>query len=211
MLPFTGMMPVIQTTTLAERLGFYFSLLVTFVILIRMFALEEGAIKAKKMVKENLKGLVFALLLFVYGNAQWGANTFGILIMNLPNRLYENTVVLNSKDQEVPDYYTRKQSIVLTFQDNKINKLSTIELSRTLFQYPYEPSPQSGDTLILKGKENLFGVYVEELSVYPKNVNTNPYTLTITDGDYIFVLPIIFILVLILSLYFLTAELKSIE
>jgi hypothetical protein len=210
LLPATYALPVIQTTTFEFR-AFWHAVVIAVLLFAFFFSAKKNdRQKGKEVFKSGGFRGIAIMLIFAFGMiyclAQWGANTFGILIKALPNHVYENNVELISKDHEVPDYYTRKQSIVLTFQDKQINKLSALELSRTLFRYPHEPSPQAGDTLTLKGKENLFGVYVEELTIYPKSEKVNPYILKIADGNYIFVLPILFILSLIFGVYFFVAR-----
>lgn len=206
LLPGVYALPVIQTTTLEFR-AFWHAV----VIIVLLFAIFFSAKKNDRQIsKEMLRiggfrgvaSIFFFVTAMVYCLAQWGANTFGILVKALPNHTYENTVELISKNHEVPDYHTRKQSIILTFQDSKVNKLSTLELSRGLFHYPRKPSPQTGDTLKLKGKENIFGVYIEELAVYPKAEKINPYELKIRQGDKIFVLPFLFMSGLVLGIYF---------
>ena len=202
LLPFTYGMPVIQTTSFTERVVFY---LIAFIIIIfttYLTALKEGIRASRKMIVGNVIGILIFIALLVFGNATWGLNTFGILIKTLPNMVYENKVeVIESKANG-----SRYKSQFFSFQDTKTGKLSTLEISDIMFNYNKMPKVQLGDSLVLKGKENLFGAYIEELTVYPKNEKTRPFILNIAMGNYIFILPALFILGLAVGIYFIIVK-----
>lgn len=206
MLPFTKGMPVVQVISFTEKYILYFFL----IVITQYFAYVAASRAEKRVMKDMLKGdwvgqFLFSIVL-AYAAANWGGvNALGILINVFPNEPYENKVkVIDSKENG-----DRHKSQEILFAKSYSAEHATLEISNIMFHYRDKPRIKSKDILTLKGKKNLFGTYIDEIYVQPKNLTNSPFTLNVNLGRYIFILPALFIFLLIFLSYKLSEKLKS--
>jgi hypothetical protein len=107
-----------------------------------------------KGVKERF-GSIWGLLLFTFCGAELSGTSLGTLVKIFPNKPYSAQMeVVNAEAKG-----SKMRSVDLDLKSNTDGKVYYLTLSKSLFNYP---KFNIGDKLILKGKQNWFGVYIEE-------------------------------------------------
>lgn len=200
MLPFVKVLPVLQLNNMWHRSPVYIGLLLGTFALGYLGAKIENRRLMIKTLTENKKSNVIGALAFVLGGAMTTANTIGILVKALPNEPYKKQVEVISVEPQG----SKQQS--LTLKDDQLSVLFNLEMADVLFHYRNQPDLQVGDTLLLNGKENSFGVYIEKIIIYPKGNKINPFVLNISLGNRIFILPILFVCGLTAFCYFVVVK-----
>ena len=96
--------------------------------------------------------------MFSYGGAEGPGNVLGLLVTKFSNKAYMAQVeVLDAKNQG-----SKYKSIVLNLKSKADGKIYYLTLSKKMFDYP---EIKSGNKMILEGKPNIFGAYVESFKV----------------------------------------------
>lgn len=95
----------------------------------------------------------------------WGAdshaNIMGLLVLHtLPTQPYIGHVLVEQAKFEG----SKHKSIYLTLHSEADGKTYYLRLSKKIFDYP---RIEAGDKVTLKGKQNNFGVYVEDFEMEP--------------------------------------------
>ncbi|WP_124553668.1 hypothetical protein [Methylophilus methylotrophus] len=143
----------------------FFSRFIEVVFIWLSFIIFYFIISAKKE-KEAVVGVVgvnitswigglLGVFLFAYGGAHDVGNTYGLLVLTLPNTSYiEEMQIVNLKSKG-----SKYKYVELDLESKRTGKAYYLTLSERRFNYSMF---RAGDRLTLKGKENFFGIYVEE-------------------------------------------------
>lgn len=166
MLPFINILPYLQTLPLWERL--LWSTMLTLV------AILFGFIATTKKQRRSIAALTMSswkdiawgalgCVMFIFAAAALNDNLFGSLVKIFPNDPY----IARFEVTTAEFFDSRNKSVTLGLKAQSNGKLHYLTLSKRLFDYP---KFQRGDVLILKGRRNIFGTYVES---FEKNVPSN--------------------------------------
>ncbi len=92
--------------------------------------------------------------MFIYAAADLSCNSLGTLVKIFPNQPYiEQMAVVNAKASG-----SKMKSVDLDLKSNADGRIYYLTLSKQLFNYP---KFNVGEKLLLKGRKNFFGVYIE--------------------------------------------------
>jgi hypothetical protein len=97
--------------------------------------------------------------LFVYGGASYSANTLGLLVMHTVQN-YPCTYKVEVLKADFQG--SKSKSIFLNLKSESDGKIYYLTLAKKLFNYP---EIKFGNKMILHGKQNIFGIYVESFEV----------------------------------------------
>lgn len=157
MLPFVNILPYLQTMQLWERL--LWSTILTLLAISFGFAAttkkQRRSIAA--MTVSSRKDIAVGVLgcaMFIFAAAALNDNVFGSLVKIFPNDPYIARFEVTATEFSG----SRNKSVTLGLKAQSDGKLHYLTLSKRFFDYPRF---QHGDILIIKGKQNIFGVYVE--------------------------------------------------
>ncbi len=96
---------------------------------------------------------------FILLGAFMSANTMGLLVLHtIPTQPYLGHMLVKQMKYEG----SKSKSIYLTLYSETNGKTYYLRLAKKLFDYP---EIKAGDKMILKGEQNVFGVYVHQLKV----------------------------------------------
>ena len=158
LMQFTGILPYLHNWVIFERLILVFlvwCLVIIFYLLVSTDKQKKSVLSTIQYSFKNWVISFFGVLLFVYSGAWLSANSLGTLVKIFPNEPYSAQMeVVNVKTQG-----SKYKSVNLDLKSNADGEIYYLTLSKQLFNYP---KFNIGDKLILKGKQNWFGVYVEE-------------------------------------------------
>jgi hypothetical protein len=155
---FTGILPYLNVWQFYERLIFVFLNWCFAIIFYLIVSTEKQKKSVLLTIQFNLKDWilgVLGILLFICSGAWLAANSLGPLVKILPNELYTSRMVIVNVEADG----SRNKSANLDLKSIADGKIYYLTLSKRLFNYP---KFNIGDKLILKGRQNWFGVYVEE-------------------------------------------------
>jgi hypothetical protein len=110
---------------------------------------------------KNKLGATLGMAMFIGSSAFFNANTFGTLVKMFPSEYYIATFEV----QEAVSFGSKHKSIDLKLETNLGGKVYYLTLAKKLFDYP---KISTGDKMILKGQQNIFGVYVEDFEIITK-------------------------------------------
>lgn len=157
LLPVVKVLPYMQSYSLCERVlwssGFYL-----FVCIVARGVSSPQQLRAIKAVVRNSAGnaigLAIGLAAATYTAAWLSANIFGSLVKVFPNTPYESSCEII----EAVSSGWRYKSVDIECKLNPYGEIRYLTLSSRLFDYP---TLNSGDSLVLSGRKNFFGVYIE--------------------------------------------------
>lgn len=163
MLPFVNELPYLHYLTLWQR-----SQISVFIFTISYFLMWLGASpKNRKYSAEIGRGIKnqiarwLGFIGFIFSGAYFNANIMGLLVLHtVPTQPYFQHMLVDQMKYEG----SKSKSIFLTLQSKSDSKTYYLRLSKKLFDYP---RIEAGDQIILKGQQNVFGVYVEEFEMEP--------------------------------------------
>lgn len=157
--PIFNKLPYLEAMNPPEKFIWSFSITVfiffLYLLLSESIILKNGItyISGLNLKRKLLASLGF--LMFVYASVDLSCNTFGTLVKIFPNKPYSAQMeVVNAETKG-----SKMRSVDLDLKLNTDGKVYHLTLSKSLFSYP---KFKVGDKLILKGKKNWFGVYIEE-------------------------------------------------
>jgi hypothetical protein len=160
LLPFVNILPYLQSQPFAAR--FFFSVnawlctgALWFVIIT---AKERRVISALFSGWKDIAGTVAGIAMFAYFAAELSANTFGSLVKVFPGQSYmQRFEVMNTESAG-----SKYKSVTLELRSQSHRQAFYLTLSKRLFDYPQF---NGGEVLMLKGKQNFFGVYVDDVEL----------------------------------------------
>ena len=121
--------------------------------------------KNRKYAAEVVKGIKnqvgkwLGFILFIFSGAIFNGNMMGLLVLHtLPTQPYLNHVLVD----EIKYQGSKSKSIFLTLHSEADGKTYYLTLANKLFDYP---RIEAGNKMILKGQQNVFGVYVEQFEM----------------------------------------------
>lgn len=159
LMQFTGTLPYLHNWKLLFRLIFFFCLWLSAIIAYLILANQKQKKSVLSTLQYNLRDWTLSFLgalLFIFSGAWLVANSLGPLVKIFPNEPYiSQMVILNAEAQG-----SRHKSVNLDLKSSADEKVYYLTLSKRLFNYS---KFHVGDKLILKGNQNWFGVYVEEV------------------------------------------------
>jgi hypothetical protein len=96
---------------------------------------------------------------FIFSGAYFNANIMGLLVLHTvsPQAYFEHMHV-----EEIKYQGSKHKSILLTLHSEADGKTYYLTLAKKLFDYP---RIEAGNKMILKGQQNVFGVYVEQFEM----------------------------------------------
>jgi hypothetical protein len=163
MLPFVNELPYLHYLTLWQ------SLQVSLVIFsISYFLIIVGAKpknrKAAALFTEGAKGKLMTscgFFGFVFFGALFSGNIMGLLVLHtVPTKLYLDHLLVDQMKYQG----SKSKSIYLTLHSETDGKIYYLTLAKKIFDYP---RIEAGDKIILKGQQNIFGVYIEDFEMEP--------------------------------------------
>lgn len=163
MYPFVNHFPYLHYLTLWQRLQVSLVIFSVSYLLIMIGASPKNKKAAAEAVKgvKNQIGNWLGILLFIVGGAHFNGNIMGLLVLyTLPTQQYLDHLIVD----QVIYQGSRHKSIFLTLHSETDGKTYYLTLAKKLFDYP---RVEAGNKMILKGQQNLFGVYVEQFEVEP--------------------------------------------
>lgn len=96
---------------------------------------------------------------FILLGAYTSANIMGLLVLYAtPNQPCVYHMVVDESKHEG----SKSKSLYLAMHSETDSRTYSLRLARKLFNYP---EINAGDKMVLTGKENIFGVYVERFTV----------------------------------------------
>ena len=162
-IPFVNELPYLHFLTFWQRVNCYFLLFSISYLFIKWGARPENK-KAATEVVSDIKNQVAKWLgfcLFIFGGADSHANIMGLLVIyTLPTQPYLEEMRID----KVKFQGSKSKSIYLTLHSETSGKTYYLTLAEKLFIYPRF---EAGDKMILKGQQNIFGVYVEKFDLGP--------------------------------------------
>lgn len=163
MLPFVNELPYLHYLTLWQRLKISFLLFTVSYFLMWLGANSKNRKYAAEAVKgiKNQVGKWLGFALFIFTGALFNANIMGLLVLHtVPTQSYFEHMHVDQMKYEG----SKSKSIFLTLQSKTDGKTYYLRLSKKLFDYP---RIAAGDKMILKGQQNIFGVYIEDFEIEP--------------------------------------------
>jgi hypothetical protein len=161
LIPFVNVLPYLQRWSLAGRLTCSVLLWVTAYLLAVVTCSREQLRSIAAVAFHSRKqriGMVLGTIMFMYAGAKLSANSFGLLVWMLPNSPYMGQFEVMAATSSGSKY----KSLDLDLQAERDGREYHLTLSKRLFDLPqYQP----GDRVVLRGKENLFGIYIESMRI----------------------------------------------
>lgn len=157
-------LPYLQKFAFGER--FAISGFFTVVILIITAFLWPKNFLVYKAPKRlgTLKNVFMAFSGFVmatFFSAWLSGNIFGSFVKLTPGTEYEERLLI----KDVAYQGVRYRTVTLLMERKGDSNLTYLTLAKRLFNYP---EFKVGDSIMLHGKKNIFGVYVDSFAVIPK-------------------------------------------
>lgn len=157
-LPFVNELPYLHYLTLWQRLQ-----VSVFIFSISYFLMWMGASPKNRKYSSEIAGGIknqlgkwLGSFLFILGGAYFNANIMGLLVLHtLPTQPYLNHVLVD----QIKYQGSKHKSIYLTLHSETDGKTYYLTLAKKLFDYP---RLEAGDKLVIKGEQNIFGIYIEE-------------------------------------------------
>lgn len=162
--PFVGLLPYLHTKAFGER--FIWSVLLT--ILCAICAYFGATAKNKRFAMSMISGwkeiglLVSGLFMFTYFSAVDSANTLGSLVMVFPAEPYHSQFRVIGMEFSGT---RKKRSVDLKLKSSQDGNIYYLTLSQNFFD---DRKFQHGDTVVVDGKQNSIGVYVESIELQRK-------------------------------------------
>ncbi len=158
LMQFTGILPYLHKWDFFERLIFFLCLWLFAFAFYLLLANKKQKKSVVSTLQYNFRDWIISslgALLFICSGAWLIANSLGPLVKIFPNEPYiSQMVVVNAES-----HGSRNKSVNLDLKSSADGKIYYLTLSNQLFNYSIF---NIGDNLILKGKQNWFGVYIEE-------------------------------------------------
>jgi hypothetical protein len=155
LLPFVNILPYLQRFTFAERLPFSAALFCVAAVVAKVAAPEVWRSWVNSGRKEVL-ALLAATAFTTFAAAMLNANSLGSLAWLVPGEPYSQSFTISGVSNRGSKY----RSVELQLQSS-VGKRSLV-LSKRLFHYPHF---SVGQSILLRGKSTVFGVYVERFEV----------------------------------------------
>ena len=163
MLPFVNELPYLHYLTLWQRLQISFLL-----FSVSYLSMWIGASPKNRRASAEIGGGVknkigkwLGFFLFILGGAFFNANIMGLLVLHtVPTQPYLEHMLV----EQIKYEGSKSKSIFLTLHSEVDRKTYYLRLSKKLFDYP---RIEVGNKMTLKGKQNVFGVYVKEFEMEP--------------------------------------------
>lgn len=157
LIPFVNTLPYLQVEPVAVRIiwsGLFYLAAIAGARL-AMTSQQWHAIKSLTLNswKDQLV-LLLSVVMAVFAAAEYSGNTFGSLVKLIPGETYSKVFVVKS----VKPYGSRSKAAELELRSATEDKTYTVTFSRRLFTYD---KFHAGDEILLNGKQNLFGVYID--------------------------------------------------
>jgi hypothetical protein len=165
LIPFVTVLPYLQKWSLLERLFCSVLLWSTAIFLYLAVSTPQQKHSVSSVAFRGLKdksGAFLGLIMFVCSAAALSANTFGSLVKMFPNQSYLARFEVAAAVSSGAKY----KMLDLDLKSNQDGRAYYLTLSKRLFA---DPKLQPGDILLLKGKQNFFGVYIEEVEKIAEN------------------------------------------
>lgn len=163
MLPFVLILPYLQTQPFLVRL-MWSAVIYVVVWGLWFFATTQQQKQSVFLLVRGWKnkiGAALGIAMFMVSCAFFNANTFGTLVKLFPSKNYIATFVV----QDAVSSGSKHKSLDLKLESNLDGKVYYLTLAKKLFDYP---KISTGDKIILKGQQNIFGVYVEDFEIFTK-------------------------------------------
>lgn len=107
---------------------------------------------------KGVAGAFCAVVVMTGAGALFSANTLGFLVKIFPGENYSDYFEIVAAER----FGSKYKSVVLDLKSVQTNEMRYLELSKKLFDYP---AFQPGMKVLLEGKANWFGVYVEKCTI----------------------------------------------
>lgn len=163
MLPFVNIMPYLQRVQFLERFAwscFLWGICITFYFVVSTRSERLSIFRSIIKNRTDKVGVAFGIGMFVFATAWFNANLFGVLVKIFPNDSYSAIAEVKS----IKYGGSKSKSITLDLALKQSGEISSLTLSKRLFDYS---TFQIGENILLKGKINFFGVYIEEITEEP--------------------------------------------
>ncbi|WP_160277132.1 hypothetical protein [Methylotenera sp. N17] len=161
MLPFVNELPYLHYLTLWQKVQISFFIFTLSYFLI-MFGAKPKNRRAARLFTEDVKGKFMTTCGFfgaIFFGALFSGNIMGLLVLHtLPTQPYLNHVLVD----EMKYQGSKHKSILLTLHSEADGKTYYLTLAKKLFDYP---RIEAGNKMILKGQQNVFGIYVEQFEM----------------------------------------------
>ncbi len=157
---FWGAIPYLHESALMKRV------LIVFLIWSGafIFYLAIASSQQKKSVIETLNydlkhwlGACLGIVIFIFATAWPSAGTLGLLVVTLPNTPYQNQMEIIGAQTRG----SKNKANDLDLKTPSNGKVYYLTLSKRRFDCPQF---EIGESLQLKGKQNWFGVYIEQIT-----------------------------------------------
>ena len=160
MLPFVYILPYLQTQPFLVRL-MWSAALYAVVWGLWFFATTRQQKQSVFLLVSGWKnkiGAALGMAMFMVSCAFFNANTFGTLVKMFPSEYY----IASFEVKNAVSSGSKHKSLDLKLESNLDGKVYYLTLAKKLFDYP---RIEAGNKMILKGQQNVFGVYVEEFEI----------------------------------------------
>lgn len=156
-------LPYLQKFAFGERFaissGFSIVMLIVTAFLWPRNFLVYKAPKRLGTVKNVLMAFS-GLVMFTFSSAWLSGNIFGSFVKLTPGTEYEERLLI----KDVAYRGVRYRAVTLLMERSGESNLMYLTLAKRLFNYP---EFKVGESIMLHGKENIFGVYVDSFTVIP--------------------------------------------
>ena len=161
MLPFVYILPYLQTQPFLVRL-MWSAALYAVVWGLWFFVTTRQQQKSVFLLINGWNdkiGATLGMAMFMGSCAFFNANIMGLLVLHtLPTQPYLEHMLID----QVKYQGSRHKSIFLTLHSETDGETYYLTLAKKLFDYP---RIEAGNKMILKGQQNVFGVYVDKFEI----------------------------------------------
>ncbi|WP_148225265.1 hypothetical protein [Methylovorus sp. MP688] len=163
MLPFVNELPYLHYLTFWQRTQVSFLIFIISYFLMWLGATSKNRKASARMGSgiKNQIGKWLGFCYFIFSGALFNANVMGLLVLHtVPTQPYLEEMCID----KVKYQGKKSKSIYLTLHSEANGETYYLTLAEKLFIYPRF---EAGDKMILKGQQNIFGVYVEKFDLGP--------------------------------------------
>lgn len=160
-----GDMPYLHSTSVVMRFIWSSGFVFFTALICRLSMTKIQWQKLKRLTLGGWKdvvGVLFGALLATYAIADGYGNVLGALVAIFP----ESSCAIQSEVlTAIPSGSNRRRSVTINLLSWEDGQTYYLTLSRSMFDYP---KLRPGDLLLIEGKKNYLGAYIEEISPLSK-------------------------------------------